>query len=319
VRAVVIRRHGGPEVLRVETRPVRSPAVDELVIDVRAVGVSFADVMARIGLYRSCPPLPTVLGYEVAGDVVGSGEPVLAATSFGGYAEQVVVSRSDVMPIPAGLSYSQASAVPVSFSTAWAALVGCANVRAGERVLILAAAGGVGSAAVQIARALDAHVIGVCSSAKHHAVRALGADQAFVYDDPATPSADVILDAVGGRSIRRSYRLLRPGGRLVAFGAFSLVANGKRSLRSVVQAVPMVRGFSLIAQIDDSKSVIGLNMPTLWKHAGSINPWLGPACRLIADHRITPVIDREVPLEQAATAHRLLASRQNVGKIVLTT
>jgi NADPH:quinone reductase-like Zn-dependent oxidoreductase len=259
-----------------------------------------------------------VLGYEVAGVIAGTEERVFASTHFGGYAERVVVPRADALPIPAGLSFAQASALPVSCATAWAALTTCANVRAGERVLVLAAAGGVGLAAVQIARTLDAYVIGVCSPAKHAAVLEHGADEARDYDDRAIPPVDVVLDALGGTSLRRSYRLLRSGGRLVAYGASNLVVDGRRSLRAVRHALAMVRGFNLISLIDDSKSVIGLNMPRLWEQAGSLRPWLLPVCDLVAEGRLAPVIDQEVPLEQAATAHRRLGSRQNVGKIVLT-
>ena len=177
MRAVVITKRGDPSVLRVQQRPdPPPPGPGQLRVAVHAAGVNFADHLARVGLYPDAPKLPAVVGYEVAGTVeaVGDGvdpgrvgDRVLAGTRFGGYAEIVNVAASDSVPLPAAMSFEQGAAVPVNYATAWAALHGYGSLRAGERVLVHAAAGGVGVAAVQFAKAAGAEVHGTASPAKH--------------------------------------------------------------------------------------------------------------------------------------------------------
>ena len=159
-------------------------------IDVAAAGVNFADVMARIGVYPDAPPPPCVVGYEVAGTLVelGSevtglqpGDRVVAGTKFGGYASQVVVPAADVVPLPDRLNFEQGAAIPVNYSTAWAALIGYGNLQPDERVLIHSAAGGVGIAATQIARRAGAEVWGAASPAKHGRIAELGVQHPVDY------------------------------------------------------------------------------------------------------------------------------------------
>jgi NADPH:quinone reductase-like Zn-dependent oxidoreductase len=323
MRVVVIPEHGGPEVLRVEERPDPPVPPGHVLIDVAAAGVNFADTMARTGLYPDAPKPPAVVGYEVAGTVAGSGERVMAGTRFGGYASQAVVPEADVVPLPDGLSFEQGAAIPVNYSTAWAALLGYGSLRAGERVLVHAAAGGVGIAATQIAKRYGAEVHGTASAAKHDRIRELGVDVAHDYrsrgwDRGLQNSFDLVLDALGGASFARSYKLLRPGGRLVAFGASSVQRGEKKDLlRAAPQALSMVRGFNLLKQMSDSKAVIGLNMLRLWDDRGTLDPWIAPLKNLLEDGTIRPVVSDVVPFDRAADAHRILAERRNVGKVVL--
>ncbi|MFI6432017.1 zinc-binding dehydrogenase [Rhodococcus oryzae] len=331
MRAVVITKHGDADVLEVQERPSPSLRPGAVRIDVRAAGVNFADVMARLGLYADAPPLPSVVGYEVAGtisevapDVVGLavGDRVVAGTRFGGYAEQVCADARDVIALPDSLSFEQGAAIPVNYATAWAGLIGYSNLRAGERVLIQAAAGGVGIAATQIAKHCGAEVYGTASPGKHDAIRGFGVDVALDYRkrgwDRGLPPMDVIMDAIGGESLRRSYGHLRPGGRLVAFGASSVVAGDKRNLlRAAPQALRMMRGFNLIDQMSESKTVIGLNMLRLWDDRGTLEPWITPLRELIENGVVAPVVSDAVPFADAPEAHRILTERRNVGKVVL--
>ena len=191
MRAVVITKHGAPSVLQVQHRPdPPPPGPGRLRVAVRAAGVNFADHLARVGLYPDAPKLPAVVGYEVAGTVeaVGDGvdpgrlgERVLAGTRFGGYAEIVNVAANDSVPLPDAMSFEQGAAVPVNYATAWAALHGYGSLRAGERVLIHAAAGGVGIAAIQFAKAAGAEVHGTASPGKHQKLAELGVDRAIDY------------------------------------------------------------------------------------------------------------------------------------------
>jgi NADPH:quinone reductase-like Zn-dependent oxidoreductase len=321
MRAVVITRTGPPEVLEVQERPDAQPGPGQVAIDVRAAGVNFADTMARVGLYPDAPKLPAVVGYEVAGTVVGSGERVMAGTRFGGYASRVVVAEDDLVPLPERLSFEQGAAIPVNYSTAWAGLVRYGSLQPGERVLIHAAAGGVGIAATQIAKRHGAEVYGTASAAKHDACRAQGVDVAIDYRRPGwekgLPRFDVVMDAVGGASFRTSYKLLNPGGRLVAFGASSLTSGETRNPLVVARNALRMPWFNLIRQMSASKSVIGLNMLTLWDHAGTLKPWIDPLRALMEDGTIQPVVAEAVPFGRAPEAHRILAERRNVGKVVL--
>jgi NADPH:quinone reductase-like Zn-dependent oxidoreductase len=250
------------------------------------------------------------------------GARVIAGTRFGGYAEQVVVGDDDAIALPDALSFEQGAAIPVNYATAWAALVGFGSLRAGERVLIHAAAGGVGIAALQLARSAGAEVHGTASPGKHARLAELGIDRAVDYRRDGwwrgLGPYDVILDAIGGASFRRSYDLLRAGGRLVAYGASSVQEGETRSVRRALpQAARMFRGFNLIRQMGDSKAVIGLNMLRLWDDRGTLEPWTAPLAGALADGTVQPVVHEAVPFDRAADAHRILAARQNVGKVVL--
>ncbi len=330
MRVVVIPRHGDPSVLRVEERPDLTVGAGQLLIDVRAAGINFADLMARVGIYPDAPKPPMVVGYEVAGVITAVGEGVagfaagdrvMAGTRFGGYAEQVVVSASDAMPLPERLTFEQGAAVPVNYATAWAALVRFGALLPGERVLIHAAAGGVGIAATQLAKNAGAVVYGTASPSKHDAIRGFGVDHALDYRTAGwernVPPLDLILDAVGGVSFRRSYDLLRPGGRLVAFGASAALPGEKRNLFSMVSAAVRMPRFNLMKQMGDSKAVIGLNMIRLWDSYGTLEPFTGPLQNLLDDGTIAPVVAEAFPFERAADAHRYLSERRNIGKVVL--
>jgi NADPH:quinone reductase-like Zn-dependent oxidoreductase len=332
MRAVVITKHGDASVLQVQERPDPPLLPGHVRIEVSAAGVNFADTMARTGLYPDAPKPPMVVGYEVAGTVtevapdvadIEAGARVMAGTRFGGYASQVVVPAAAVVPLPDRLSFEQGAAIPVNYSTAWAALIGYGSLRPGERVLIQAAAGGVGIAATQLAKRHGAEVHGTASPHKHDAIRANGVDVAYDYrkrgwDLDLDDRFDIVLDAIGGVSFRHSYRLLRAGGRLVAFGASSVQQGERRNLRKAApQALRMLRGFDLIRQMSDSKSVIGLNMLRLWDDRGTLAPWTDPLAALMEDGTIQPVVSDVVPFDRAADAHRVIAERRNVGKVVL--
>lgn len=331
MRAVVITKHGGPGVLRVEGRADPTAREGEVRIEVAACGVNFADVMARIGVYPDAPKPPCVVGYEVAGTVlelgagatgVEVGDRVIAATKFGGYASQVAVPASDVVGLPASLTFAQGAAIPVNYGTAWAALMGYGSLRAGERVLVHSAGGGVGIAATQIAKHHGAEVVGTASPGKHPRILELGVDRAVDYTQAGWETDigrfDIILDAIGGRSFKRSYGLLRPGGRLVCFGASAVVAGERRNIAAALRTVLRMPRFNLLKQMPESKAVIGLNLLTLWQDRGTLRPWIDPLTTLLGEGAITPVVAAELPLERAGEAHSLLSERRNVGKVVLT-
>jgi NADPH:quinone reductase-like Zn-dependent oxidoreductase len=331
MKAVVITKHGGPGVLQVQEQPDPRPGPGQVRIDVAASGINFADVMARMGLYPDAPDTPCVVGYEVAGTIVEVGEGVesvtpgqrvFASTQFGGYASQVVPMASDVVALPDELSFEQGAAIPVNYGTAWAGLIGYGNLQPGERVLIHSAGGGVGIAATQIANRAGVEVYGTASPGKHARCVELGLEHAIDYTKPGwergLPKFDLIMDAVGGASFRRSYNLLRPGGRLVAFGASSVVSGERKNVVTALRAVARMPRFNLIKQMSESKAVIGLNMLSLWKDRGTLEPWIAPLREMLDDGTIKPVVAEAFSFEDAGAAQNMITERRNVGKVVLT-
>ncbi|MFL5895929.1 MAG: medium chain dehydrogenase/reductase family protein [Thermoleophilaceae bacterium] len=338
MRAVLIERHGDPETLAVRDRPEPSLAPGRVLVRVRAAGVNFADIQARVGLYPDAPDLPFVPGYEFAGDVeevgegvedIAPGDRVMGPCRFGGYAELVSVGAADVIALPADWSYEDGAAFPIVYATAYAALVSFGGVRGGDRVLIQAAAGGVGIAATQISKLLGAEVFGTASGSKHDAIRGFGVDHPIDYREKDFAAEvrriagedqplDLIMDAVGGKSWRDGYKLLRPGGRLVAFGASTVVTGDKRSYAKAARALLRTPYFQPIKLASDSKSIIGLNMLRLWDDRGSTEEWVEPLSQWIDQGLLRPVVAQAFPLERAADAHRFIQERKNVGKVVLT-
>jgi NADPH:quinone reductase-like Zn-dependent oxidoreductase len=330
VQAVVITKHGGPGVLQVQERPDAPLAPGAVRIDVAAAGVNFADVMARMGLYADAPKPPCVIGYEVAGTIleVGDGvhgqtpgQRVLAGTKFGGYASQVVVPATDVVALPDQLTFEQGAAIPVNYTTAWAGLIGYGNLQPQERVLIHSAGGGVGIAATQIAKRFGGEVYGTASPGKHERISELGVDHPLDYTKPGwengLPKFDLILDAIGGKSFRASYSMLRPGGRLVAFGASAVVSGQRRNIVTALRTVARMPRFNMLKQMSESKAVIGLNMLSLWKDRETLEPWVAPLRALLADGTVKPVVAGDFSFKDAGAAHTMITERRNVGKVVL--
>ena len=337
MRALVVTEHGPPEVLRVQDRPDPQPGAGEVRVRVRAAAINFADLLARVGLYAAAPAPPCVVGYEIAGDVesVGPGveglEPgqrVMGGCRFGGYAELVVTGAGEVIPLPDGWSYAEGAALPVAYATAYAGLVRYGGLRAGERVLIQAAAGGVGIAATQIAKLVGAEVFGAASPTKHDAIRSFGVDHAVDYrthdvvDEVRRMTGeqqplDMAFDAIGGRSFKQSFSLLRPGGRLVCFGASEVQAGERRSRARALRVLAQMPRFNPVRLMSESKSVIGLNMLGLWDAKGSLDEYIEPLARWLEQGAIRPVVAATFPLEQGPAAHRYLHARENIGKVVL--
>jgi NADPH:quinone reductase-like Zn-dependent oxidoreductase len=339
MRALVITEHGGPEVLKIEERPDPQPGPGEVRVKVRAAGINFADLLARMGLYEDAPKPPCVVGYEFAGDVdsVGEGvteyspgQRVLGGCRFGGYAELVVTGASELLPLPDDWSYEEGAALVVHYVTAYAGLVRYGSLRPGENVLLHAAAGGVGIASTQVARAEGAGTIyGTASRSKHDVIRSLGVDHPIDYATQdfrkevrriagAEQPLDLVMDAIGGSSFRKSWSLLGPGGRLVCFGASSVMEGDKRSVRTIARSIATTPVFHPISMMRSSRSVIGLNMLRLWDAKGSFDEYLTPLREGIASGKLRPVVAEAFPLERAADAHRFLAERRNIGKVVLT-
>ncbi|HEX8742830.1 MAG TPA: medium chain dehydrogenase/reductase family protein [Thermoleophilaceae bacterium] len=337
MRALVITEHGPPDVLAVQERPDPVPGPGEVRVAVRAAGVNFADLVARLGFYRPAPKPPCVVGYEFAGEVESTGEGVdrvavgdrvLGSCRFGGYAELVSVPEANLIPLPDDWSYETGAALPVNYATAYAGVLRFGTLQAGERVLVHAAAGGVGIAATQIAKLAGAEVYGTASASKHEAIRRFGVDHPIDYRAGDVAAAvrriagakeplDLVLDAVGGRSFRKSYSLLRPGGRLVCLGASAATESERRDLPRAARTLLQTPWFNALKLFEDSRAAIGLNMLRIWDSRGSLAEFIDPLTEWTRTGAIEPVIAEAFPLERGADAHRFIHERRNVGKVVL--
>lgn len=341
MKALVQTGNGGPEVLQVQERPDPPVGPGEVRIAVRAAGINFADTMARVGLYPDAPKPPCVMGYEVAGEVESLGEGVsdfaigarvMAGTRFGGQAELVTVPADQALPLPERLSFEQGAAFPVNYGTAYAALIIMGSLREGDRVLIHAAAGGVGIAATQIARNVGAEIFGTASPSKHDAIRAQGVAHAIDYrsQDFETEAmritggegVDLVIDALGPTSFRKDYRLLRSGGRLVMYGLSEVTNESGRDIPAALKSLakmPLatIPWWKSLALMNENKGVFGLNMLKWWEREGSLDRVTEPLMADLEAGRLEPVVAEAFPFERAGEAHEFIAQRRNVGKVVL--
>lgn len=341
MRAVVIPRNGGPEVLEVQERPDPQVAPGEVRIAVKASGINFADLMARSGMYPDAPKLPSVVGYEVSGEVetvgegvtaVKVGDRVMAGTRFGGYAELVTALEKDVLPLPDALSFEQGAAVPVNYATAYAGTVIMGGLREGDRLLIHAAGGGVGIAATQLAKARGAEIFGTASASKHEAILAQGVDHAIDYRNQdfeaevrritGDTGIDIAFDAIGPSSFRKDYRLLRSGGRLICYGISEIQSGESRNIPGLLKGLASMTTATLpwwksLTIMNENKGVFGLNMLGWWDREGSLARAIDPLAEDLAAGRLNPVVAESFPFEQAGDAHRFLHERRNIGKVVL--
>ena len=339
MRQIWISKTGAPEVLIVKEAPDPRPGAGEVRVRVEASGVNFADVMGRLGLYPDLPPIPVVPGYEVGGrvDMVGDGvdtswigRNVLAITRFGGYADVVCVPKAQVFPRPEGMSAQEGASIPVNYVTSWQLIVVMGGLKPGETVLIHSAGGGVGIAATQIAKHIGAKVIGTASAAKHGELRALGVDHLIDYrteDFEARArqitdgrGVELILDAVGGDSFKKGYRLLAPTGRLGMFGVSSAATNktgGMFGMVSMLANMPWFQ-FNPLSLINANKGVFGVNVGHMWDQVDRMSGWVDQLTDLWKQGAIKPKIARTFSFNDAAMAHHFIQDRKNVGKVLLT-
>ena len=336
MRRVVTTRNGGVEVLKVETAPDPKPGQGEVVIDVRAAGLNFADILARQGLYPDGPKKPCVMGYEVAGTVgqVGEGvdrgllgKPVVAMTRFRGQAEKVTVGANQVFEKPEALSFEQAAAIPVNYLTAYALLVVMGGLRSSESVLIHNAGGGVGLAALDIAKHIGATTYGTASPGKHEFLRERGLDHPIDYRNQDwlpvlmqltnNRGVELVIDPIGGGHWKKSYAALRTTGRLGMFGVSTASANGVKGKLKLVKAAVQMPRFHPLGLLNKNRGVFGLNLGHMWHEPEKVAEWVLTIIGGVGEGWIRPYVDKAFPFDQAGDAHSYMESRKNTGKVVL--
>jgi NADPH:quinone reductase-like Zn-dependent oxidoreductase len=341
MRKVRVHAAGGYGRLRVENAEDPQPGAGEVAIDVQAAGVNYADCLVRMGLYTSARQYvgwPITPGFEVSGTVaavgpgvreVGVGDPVLGVTRFGGYASRLVVPERHAFPRPRGWTAEQAAGFPTVHLTAWYALVELANVRRGRRVLVHSAAGGVGTALLQLGKIKEATMVGVVGgSHKVETARRFGADE--VVDKSrrdlwgeagrhAPGGYDVVLDANGAETLRGSYRHLAPGGRLVVYGFHTMLPRRRGRPRWGKLAKDFVRTprFDPLEMTNSNRSVLAFNLSYMFHEGELLGEAMGELLQWAEQGWLQPPSVRTFGLDEVGAAHEALESGQTVGKLVL--
>ncbi|MGH9744609.1 MAG: zinc-binding dehydrogenase [Candidatus Acidiferrales bacterium] len=344
MRAMVVRRYGPPEVFESQEVPDPQPKAGEVLIRVKAVGINFADLLQRMGIYPGTPKPPFVPGIEIAGVVekvadggksgAGEGDPlrpgdaVAAFPHFNAYAGWAAVPASMAYRLPAGMSFEDGAAIPVNYLTAYHSMFTMGNLQPGDRILIHGAAGGVGIAAIQLAKARGLVTFGTAGPTKQEYLRKIGVDHAIDYTKGdfsqtvrkfAPDGIEMVMDPIGGKSFARSQACLGPTGRLVVYG-FSAAAgpDGKRSLLRGLKALLDTPKFHPLKMMSQNLAVIGVNLGRLQSRGALLRSELDELFRMYSAGKIKPVIGKSFPLADAAMAHRFIHDRKNIGKVILT-
>jgi NADPH:quinone reductase-like Zn-dependent oxidoreductase len=342
MRAMVVRRYGPPEVLELQQLPDPQPKPGEVLIRVKAIGVNFGDILQRMGLYPKAPNPPFIPGLEVAGVVekavdggrstaaapLRPGDAVTALTKFNAYAEWVAVPAEHAYRLPQGMTFEDAAAIPANYLTAYHSIFTMGNLQPGDRILIHGAAGGVGIAAVQLARARGLLIFGTAGDSKQEYLRKIGVDHAIDHEKTdflqtvrkyAPEGIEMVMDPIGGRSFSRSYECLCPTGRLVIYGFSVCVGkSGKRNLLRGLSGLLQTPRFHPLKLMSGNISVIGISLGGLQARPALLQGEIDEVFRLYGSGKIRPVVGKTFPLAQAAEAHRYIHDRKNIGKVILT-
>ncbi len=337
MRAIYIDKAGGFDVLKIREVEAPKPGRGEVAIAVKASGVNFADILARQGIYPDCPPYPCVVGYEVAGTVSAVGEgvdqswlgkQVMALTDFKGYAEVAVAGTGYVWEKPSSLSFEEAVAIPLNYISAWALLVGMGGLKQGESVLLHNVGGGVGLAALQIAKHIGATVIGTASRGKHEFLKQQGCDHSVDYTTgdwaaevmrlTGGKGVELAIDPLGGANWKKSYSVLRKTGRLGMFGIMSASKGSgigaKLNLLKVFVGAPFFHPGKLIP---GNRGVYGVNIHGMYEESGKFGEWMSQILGGLAQGWVKPHVDKVFRFDQVGEAHAYIEARKNIGKVLL--
>jgi NADPH:quinone reductase-like Zn-dependent oxidoreductase len=336
MKAVVLVKTGtsGSFEIREVATPVAKPG--EVLIKVEAFGLNFADVMARKGMYQDAPPLPSILGYDVAGtvDAVGTGvtnvkpgDKVTAMTRFGGYAEYAITDARAIAIIPASMDSATATALTTQYCTAYFAAAEMVNLHKGDKVLIQSGAGGVGTALIQFARYKGCEIFSTAGSEiKLNYLRAQGVQHPINYttqdfetaikDATGGKGVDVIFDAVGGKYVKKGFRSLASGGRLLCYGAADM---SDKNIFGKIKAGLDFGIYHPAMFMMNAKSMLGVNMLRIADNKPEVlQRCLGEVVRLTTEGVFTPTLGKVFPVAAIDAAHQYLETRQSMGKVAVT-
>ena len=334
--AVLIKNGEASSSFKMREMPKPVPGSGQVLIKVEAFGLNFADVMARRGLYKEAPPLPAVLGYDVAGtvDEVGSnvsniqiGDRVMAMTRFGGYAEYAITEALALAKIPDNLDAPAATALTTQYCTAYFAAAEMVNLHEGDKVLVQSGAGGVGTALIQFAKYKGCEIFATAGSSDkldylrksgvHHPINYTTQDfEAEIKKITGNKGVDVIFDAVGGKSVKKGMRSLSAGGRMVCYGASALTNKNIFGKLSTALSFGLYHPAFLMMP---SKAIIGINMLRIADNKPEvIQRCLQQVVRLTEEGIFKPEISKVFPAAEIGAAHEFLEKRKSIGKVAVT-
>ncbi len=336
MKAICLVKNGkANQAFEIREQEIPKPGPAEVLIKVQGFGLNFADVMARLGMYKDCPPLPAVLGYEVVGHVsaignevkdVSLGQRVTALTRFGGYAEYAIGDPRAMAVIDEDLGIGEATALATQYCTAYYCADEMVRLHTGDKVLIHAAAGGVGIALIQLAKNKGCEIFGTASTHKLDFLRSIGVDHPIDYRNvefhtavkkiAGEKSLDVIFDPIGGKNFKDGFNLLASGGRIITFGA-SEMTNANNAFKKIKFALQFGI-FHPVQFVMNSKSILGVNMlriaddrPNTFKRV------IDKVIEMQKEGILKPVVAKVYNFDEIAEAHEFLASRQSIGKVAV--
>lgn len=338
MKAVVVTRYGEPEVMEFREMPVPVPGPREILVRVRGIGLNFADIFGRFGVYPGTPRPPFIPGLEFSGDVAAvgkevtrfrGGERVMGYCRWGSHAEYVALKEDYATVMPEGMTYETGAAFLATSVSAWHGMVRLANTRRGENLLVHAAAGGVGLAAVQIGKHLGAEVFATAGSdEKVRLARENGADHVINYtrDDFAAEveritggyGVDVVMDSVGGEVYRKSWNLLAQMGRYVLYGVSAVTGPGSLSKVKALAVYAQMKPIFVPGLMSANKGLFGFNLGTLRGKEAYFREATDAVLALFGAKVLRPLVGRIFPFEKIVEAHHVLQTRQSMGKVVVT-
>lgn len=337
MKAAIVTRYGGPEVMEIKDVPVPRLTDGQILVRVHAIGLNFADVFGRLGVYPNTPPPPFIPGLEFSGDVVAVApdvtkfkgrERVMGYSRLGSHAEYVALGVHYATPIPPAMSYEEAAAFLATGTSAFHGIVRLANLRKGEKLLVHAAAGGVGLASLQIARHIGAEIFATAGTQEKLALaKQHGADHAINYRESDFTEeinrltggygVDVVMDSVGGEVFKKSWHILAQMGRYILYGVSSVTGKGAINRLKAAAAFSLMRPIFPPSLIGANKGILGFNLGTLTGKEA----YFAEAAREILGYFeagfLKPVIGRVFPFESIVEAHAFLQTRQSTGKVVV--
>jgi NADPH:quinone reductase-like Zn-dependent oxidoreductase len=337
MKAAVVTRYGGPEVMEIQDVPLPRLKEGEIMVRVRAIGLNFADVFGRLGVYPNTPPPPFIPGLEFSGDVVAvapdvskfkGGERVMGYSRLGSHAEYVCLGVHYAIIVPQNMTYEEAAAFLATGISAYHGIVRLGNLRKGEKLLIHAAAGGVGLATVQIAKHIGAEVFATAGTDEKLAMAGrFGADHLFNYRDTDFASeitritegygVDVVMDSVGGEVFKKSWRLLAQMGRYILYGVSSVTGKGAMNRLKAAAAFSMMRPIFPPSLMSANRGIHGFNLGTLTGKESYFSDAAKEILRYFDEGFLKPVIGHVFPFEEIVEAHAFLQTRRSSGKIVV--
>ena len=336
MKSVILAKYGAPEVLKVKELDNIQPKDSEVRVKVHYAGINFAEIMARMKLYPGGPKPGSVLGGEVSGviDQIGKdvqglsiGEKIMGLSLNGSYSSQVCIDADSIISLPDNFKLDEAAAFPVAYITAYMMMFDLGNLQDGDTFLIHGAGGGVGTAAVQLAKTKNIKIIGTSSSWKHDKLIKMGVDKCIDYTTENTEKeimdftngkgVDLAIDPIGAKNWKLSYRVLAKMGKLIIYGDQNLVKGDK--LKPIVAmkemySMPKYRPMDLMA---NNKAVMGYHLGRFKGHEWKIKRSIDNLVKLVNDNDLHPVIDSKFSFRDAPKAHRHIQNRKNFGKVLL--